>query len=78
MILSTQHPLAERFRTDPVCRNSFLWSKVPESDTGNLGCFLVTITVMWKFLYGAIPRLPGTGPDGLDPAHASQENQPST
>ena len=44
--LSTRHPLTERSRTDPVWRKWFWCTKVLESDTGNLGCFLVTITVL--------------------------------
>ena len=46
MILTTQHPLAERFRTDPAWLNRFLCTKVLESDTENLGCFLMTIAVL--------------------------------
>jgi hypothetical protein len=50
MILSTRHPMAEMFRTDPAWRKWFSCTKVLEKDTGNLGCFLVTIAVLERLL----------------------------
>ena len=46
IMLSTRHPLAEIFRTDPAWRNWSLCTKVLESDTENRGYFLVTMAVL--------------------------------
>ena len=54
MILSTRHPLTERFRTDPAWRKWSLYTKVLENDTGNLGYILVTIACFELCLCGDV------------------------